>query len=114
MKEMMTNFAKEEGLAQHILRLAIAVENLQKLGFVHRNLRPEVVFQSKDPHRPLILAGHEYTTQISNLNFNFNIPNNIFQVKSKKLRAGSKRQDLNAFGALWWLGRWVCASSRER
>ena len=59
---------REEGLAQHILLLATAIGHLHKLGFVHRNLRPEVVFQSQHPHRPLILAGHEYTTQFSNQN----------------------------------------------
>ena len=38
--------------------------------------------------------------QISNLNTNFNLPDNIYQVKSKKWRAGSNRQDLNAFRGL--------------
>ena len=45
--------------------------------------------------------------KISNLNINHNIPDNIFQVKSKKWRAGSKRQDLNAFGGIvvaWQVG----------
>ena len=39
-------------------------------------------------------------SQISNQNTNFCLPDNIYQVESKEWRAGSKRQDLNAFGGL--------------
>ena len=45
--------------------------------------------------------------QITNLNTNVNLPDNIYQVESKEWRAGSKRQDLNAFGGLvvaWQVG----------
>ena len=57
---MMTNFPREEALAQHMVCIFTAVCHLHKLGFVHRNIRPEVFFQSQDPHRRLLLAGHEY------------------------------------------------------
>ena len=45
--------------------------------------------------------------RISNLNTNFNLHDNIYQVKSKEWRADSNRQDLNAFRGLvvaWQVG----------
>ena len=43
-------------------RLILGVNHLHEMGFVHRNLSPDVVFQSLDEVRPLFIAGHEYTT----------------------------------------------------
>ena len=54
--------------------------------------------------------------QFSNLNTNFNLPDNIYQVKSKEWRAGSNRQDLNAFRGLvvaWQVGVRVFANEMK-
>ena len=71
--------------------LITAVEHLHSLGLVPRNLRPEVIFQSGDPRRPMFISGHDFTTTISNCNLNYRIPDNIYTIKGKDRRAGSKK-----------------------
>ena len=51
-----------------MLTIMVAVEHLHTLGFVHRALKPDVIFQSNDPRRPVFLAGHHHTTEIINEN----------------------------------------------
>ena len=54
--------------------------------------------------------------RISNLNTNFNLHDNIYQVKSKEWRADSNRQDLNAFRGLvvaWQVGMRVFAKEMK-
>ena len=60
------------------------------------------------PSPPYVLIKNEDdNNKISNNNINFNIKDNIFQIKSLHWRAGSKKQDLNALGGIimaWHLG----------
>jgi hypothetical protein len=68
----------QEVVAWQMERLMLGVGHLHEMGFVHRNLCPEVIFQSQDSASPFFIAGHEYTTQISNENKNFNLPDNKY------------------------------------
>jgi serine/threonine protein kinase len=44
LREMMLKHSQHESVAQHIFTFMLAVQNLHQMGFVHRNLRPEVVY----------------------------------------------------------------------
>ena len=89
-----------------IQQLIFGVDHLHSMGFVHRNLRPENVFLSGDPQRPLIIAGHEYTTQLANTNVNFNLPDNPYSVKIKNGVAGSRKLDYASIGGI--VMAWQC------
>ena len=55
----------------------------------------------------IIITGHEYTTQISNSNVNFNIPDNIYKYKCKAWCVDSKLQDFSSLGGIimaWQIG----------
>ena len=84
-------FRRDENITTQITQIFDAVEHMHNLGFVHRNLSPQVIFQSEDPDRLFFIADHYYTTEISNGNLNFNLPNNIFMIKSAKWRGGTKK-----------------------
>ena len=60
--DMLNNLRWMKEVAVQMERLLLSVNHLHEMGFVHRNLSPEVVFQSLDDVRPLFIAGHEYTT----------------------------------------------------
>jgi len=60
--DMLNNLRRMEDVAVQMERLILGVNHLHEMGFVHRNLSPDVVFQSLDEVRPLFIAGHEYTT----------------------------------------------------
>jgi hypothetical protein len=80
---------------------------MHKLGLVHRNFRPDVIFQSTESRRPLFIAGHEYTTTHANTDLNTNLPNNPYIIRDPGCRAGSKKQDLVALGGIilaWQVG----------
>ena len=97
----------EEEVAQLLGHLILAVSHLHGLGHVHRNLRPELVFQSNDIRRPLFIAGHDYTTEVSNQDQNFGLPDNIYTNRNTSWRAGSKKPDLCALGGIlmaWKVG----------
>ena len=97
----------EEEVAQLLRLLILAVSHLHGLGHVHRNLRPELVFQSNDARRPLFIVGHDYTTEVSNQNQNFGLPDNIYMIRNTSWRAGSKKPDLCALGGIlmaWHVG----------
>jgi hypothetical protein len=59
---MLNNLRWMEEVAVQMERLILGVNHLHEMGIVHRNLIPEVVFQSLVEVRPLFIAGHEYTT----------------------------------------------------
>ena len=80
---------------------------MHSLGLVHRNLSPDVIFQSFDEKRPFFIGDHFYTTEIPNGNQNMNMPNNIYMIRSAKWKGGTKKQDLNALGGIimaWAIG----------
>jgi hypothetical protein len=89
-----------EAVAQHILSLLLAVEHMNKVGFVHRNLRPDVIFESDDGNPRLFISGLDYATQTNNKNMNFNIPDNIYRPKLANMRAGDTRQDILALAGI--------------
>jgi serine/threonine protein kinase len=100
-------FRRDDNITTQILQILDAVEHMHNLGFVHRNLSPNVIFQSHDPDRAFFIGDHYYTTQISNSNMNTGLPGNKYMIKSTKWRAGSKKQDLNALGGIimaWAVG----------
>jgi serine/threonine protein kinase len=80
-KDLLKFHSHEEVIANQMEHLIIAVSHMHELGLVHRNLRPDVVFQSNDPLRPFFIAGHDYTTHISNTNINQNIPDNKYIIR---------------------------------
>ena len=61
-KDLLKNYRQDEVIANQIERLIFAVSHMHELGLVHRNLSPDVVFQSNEGDRPFFIAGHEYTT----------------------------------------------------
>ena len=55
----------------------------------------------------MFISGHDYTTTISNCNLNYKIPDNIYTLRGKNRRAGSKKQYLIALGGMimaWQVG----------
>jgi serine/threonine protein kinase len=55
-------FSRREEMPHFMMQVVLAVEQLHSLGLVHRALRPDVIFQSKDPFRPVFIGGLQYTT----------------------------------------------------
>ena len=100
LKHLLKHYGTQKEMGSMIFNVIRAVEHLHSLGLVHRALKPDVIFQSDDQRRPLFIASHEYTTQISCRDVNFNLPDNMYQIKSKQWRAGSKKQDLCALGGI--------------
>jgi hypothetical protein len=84
-------FQKDDNITLQIQQIFDAIEHMHNLGFVHRNLSPDVIFQSFDEKRPFFIGDHFYTTEIANANSNMNMPNNIYMIRSTKWRAGTKK-----------------------
>ena len=90
LKNIIEFHRQDEETAKFLQDLMFGVDHLHSLGFVHRNLRPENVFAMYDPDRPLIISGHEYTTQVCCQNLNSALPPNPYNLLMKDKRAGSK------------------------
>lgn len=106
-KDLLYHHRHKEVIVNQMERLILAVSHMHELGLVHRNLCPEVVFQSNEEKRPFFIAGHDYTTQISNKNQSHNMPDNKYVIRDITWRAGSKKQDLCALGGIimaWQIG----------
>jgi hypothetical protein len=70
------------------------------MGFIHRNLKPENIFQSCDKDPRLFIAGLDFATEKVNKNFNFKVPDNIYRPKLKNIKAGDIRQDILAVAGI--------------
>jgi serine/threonine protein kinase len=56
LKEILRLFTGREQMPVLMMQVIYGVEQLHSLGLVHRTLRPDVIFQSKDPHRPFFIG----------------------------------------------------------
>ena len=77
-----------------------AVEELHRLGFVHRRLTPECFWVTEDEDQPFILSNLEYTTATTNQQPNFNISDSIYSIRGKNWVAGDRRADLNSLALI--------------
>ena len=65
LKEVLRLFSIRKEMPHFMFQDVFAVEQLPFLGLVTRALRPDVIFQSNDPHRLFFIAGLEHITQIA-------------------------------------------------
>ena len=80
--------------------MTLAVEELHRLGFVHRRLTPDCFWVTEDTDQPMILCSHDYTTPSTNQQPNFNIRDSNYTIRSSKWAAGDRRVDLNAIAMM--------------
>ena len=63
--------------------MVLAVEELHRLGFVHRRLTPDCFWATEDMEQPFILSNHEYTTATTNQQSNFNITDSQYTIRAR-------------------------------
>ena len=80
--------------------MVLAVEELHRLGFVHRRLTPDCFWATEDMEQPFILSNHEYTTATTNQQSNFNLLDSQFTIRGKKWAAGDRSIDLNSIALI--------------
>ena len=71
--------------------MVLAVEELHRLGFVHRRLTPECFWVTEDEDQPFILSNLEYTTATTNQQPNFNILDSNYSIRGKNWVAGPEQ-----------------------
>jgi hypothetical protein len=60
-------------IISNLIHMVLAVEELHRLGFVHRRLTPDCFWAIEDGEQPFILCNHDYTTATTNQQANHNI-----------------------------------------